>query len=105
MLIYIDFLLTWVVPVTILERNARVKRMINIEGVEYLTAAEAAGMLGVKVTTLYSYASRGRIQSYRRGIKRERFYRRDDIEALLKIRPADDIPGGKRTSRPWTPPS
>ncbi|MGA7669564.1 MAG: helix-turn-helix domain-containing protein [Nitrolancea sp.] len=80
--------------------------MINIEGVEYLTAAEAASMLGVKVTTLYSYASRGRIQSYRRGIKRERFYRRDDIEALLKMRPTDGLPGERqRPSGPWTPPS
>jgi excisionase family DNA binding protein len=80
--------------------------MINIEGVEYLTAGEAAAMLGVKVTTLYSYASRGRIQSYRRGIKRERFYRRDDIEALLKMRPADGVPDGDQ-GRPgsWTPPS
>jgi citrate synthase len=68
--------------------------MINYEGVEYLTAVEAAEMLGVKVATLYSYASRGRIQSYRRGIKRERFYRRDDIEALLRLRPAVDGPGG-----------
>ena len=80
--------------------------MINIEGVEYLTAAEAAGMLGGKVTTLYSDASRGRIQSYRRGIKRERFYRRDDIEALLKIRPAVEVSGNTDgTPRPWAPPS
>jgi citrate synthase len=80
--------------------------MINIEGVEYLTAAEAAEMLGVKVTTLYSYASRGRIQSYRRGIKRERFYRHDDIEALLKMRPADDMTDDDESSpRRWTSPS
>lgn len=80
--------------------------MINIEGVEYLTAGEAAAMLGVKVTTLYSYASRGRIQSYRRGIKRERFYRRDDIEALLKMRPADSVSDGDQgTPGSWAPPS
>jgi excisionase family DNA binding protein len=80
--------------------------MINIEGIEYLTAAEAAGMLGVKVTTLYSYASRGRIQSYRRGIKRERFYRRDDIEALLKMRPADGMPDESESlPNRWTSPS
>jgi len=91
---------------TILKVKAGVLRMINIEGVEYLTAAEAAGMLGVKVTTLYSYASRGRIQSYRRGIKRERFYRRDDIEALLKMRPTVDL-SDDNDSLPdrWTSPS
>ncbi len=104
-MIYIDFVLTPVAPDTILEHNAGVLGMINIEGVEYLTAAEAAGMLGVKVATLYSYSSRGRIQSYRRGIKRERFYRRDDIEALLKIRPAAGLSGEKRMPGPWTPPS
>lgn len=64
--------------------------MINIDGIEYLTASEAARMLDVKVTTLYAYASRGRIRSYRRGIKRERFYRRADIEALLELRPSED---------------
>lgn len=91
---------------TILKVKAGVLRMINIEGVEYLTAAEAAGMLGVKVTTLYSYASRGRIQSYRRGIKRERFYRRDDIEALLKMRPAVDLSDdGDPIPDRWTSPS
>lgn len=80
--------------------------MINFEGVEYLTAGEAAAMLGVKVTTLYSYASRGRIQSYRRGIKRERFYRRDEIDALLRIRPADAMADAERpSSRPWASPS
>jgi citrate synthase len=91
---------------TILKVKAGVLRMINIEGVEYLTAAEAAGMLGVKVTTLYSYASRGRIQSYRRGIKRERFYRRDDIEALLKMRPTVDLSDdGDPIPDRWTSPS
>ncbi len=91
---------------TILKVEAGVLRMINIEGVEYLTAAEAAGMLGVKVTTLYSYASRGRIQSYRRGIKRERFYRRDDIEALLKMRPTVDLSDdGDPIPDRWTSPS
>lgn len=64
--------------------------MINIDGIEYLTAAEAAAMLDVKLTTLYAYASRGRIRSYRRGIKRERFYRRAEIEALLEMRPTED---------------
>lgn len=59
--------------------------MIEIDGVEYLTASEAAALLGVKRETLYAYASRGRIASYRRGIRRERLYRRSDIEALLRL--------------------
>lgn len=68
----------------------RVEGMIDIDGTEYLTAAEAAHLLGVKVATLYAYASRGRLQSYRRGIKRERYYRRSDIDELLQLRPSDD---------------
>ncbi len=63
--------------------------MIEIDGVEYLTAREAAHLLGVKLATLYAYASRGRIQSYRRGVRRERFYRRSEIEALLRLQPAE----------------
>src|SRR4029077_4719509 len=45
-----------------------------VEGVEYLTAAEAATALGVKRETLYAYASRGRLRSYRRGTGRARLY-------------------------------
>ncbi len=62
--------------------------MIEIDGIEYLTASEAAALLGVKRETLYAYASRGRLRSYRRGIRRERLYRRSDIEALLRLEPA-----------------
>jgi excisionase family DNA binding protein len=79
--------------------------MIEIDGVEYLTANEAAALLGVKRETLYSYASRGRLRSYRRGIRRERLYRRSDIEALLRLQPAagerDDLPLPKAES--WIP--
>jgi citrate synthase len=79
--------------------------MIEIDGVEYLTANEAAALLGVKRETLYAYASRGRLRSYRRGIRRERLYRRSDIEALLRLQPAtgerDDLPLPKAES--WIP--
>lgn len=77
--------------------------MINIDGIEYLTATEAATLLGVKITTLYAYASRGRLLSYRRGIKRERFYRRDEVEALLELRPASDRDRSEvpSTGDPW----
>jgi excisionase family DNA binding protein len=57
-----------------------------VEGVEYLTAAEAATALGVKRETLYAYASRGRLRSYRRGTGRARLYRADEIRALTQIR-------------------
>src|SRR5262249_11596079 len=47
-----------------------------------LTAAEAAGHLGVKLGTLYAYVSRGWLKSYRRRVGRQALYRRADVEAL-----------------------
>ena len=64
-----------------------------VEGVEYLTADEAAEQLGVKRATLYAYASRGRLRSYRRGTGRARLYRADEIRSL---------PGSRPTGRPTT---
>ena len=61
--------------------------MIIYEGEEYLTVKEAAKLLGVKRATLYAYVSRGLIRSYRRGIKRQRLYRRAELEALLRVEP------------------
>jgi citrate synthase len=55
---------------------------------EYLTADEAARRLGIKRATLYAYVSRGILASYRQGIKRERLYRRADVERLLRINPS-----------------
>jgi citrate synthase len=52
---------------------------------QMLTAAEAAGALGVKLGTLYAYVSRGWLKSYRRRIGRQALYRRADIEALRGV--------------------
>ena len=62
--------------------------MVVIEGEEYMTGDEAAGLLGVKRETLYAYVSRGLLKSYRQGIKRQRLYRRAEIEALLRLAPS-----------------
>jgi excisionase family DNA binding protein len=59
---------------------------VMVDGIEYLTADEAAAALGVKRETLYAYASRGRVRSYRRGTGRARLYRADEIRALTQIR-------------------
>ena len=59
-----------------------------IDGEEYLTGNEAAGLLGVKRETLYAYVSRGLLKSYRQGIKRQRLYRHAEIEALLRLAPS-----------------
>jgi citrate synthase len=62
--------------------------MIVLDGEEFLTVEEAAGLLGVKPATLYAYVSRGVLRSYRQGIKRQRLYRRADVEALLRVAPS-----------------
>jgi excisionase family DNA binding protein len=55
---------------------------------DYVSAEEAARILGVKVNTLYAYASRGRIRSYRQGLKRNRLYLRSELQDLVAIAPA-----------------
>jgi citrate synthase len=61
--------------------------MVVLDGEEYLTVDEAARLLGVKRATLYAYVSRGVLRSYRQGIKRQRLYRRADIDDLLRLAP------------------
>jgi len=61
--------------------------MVQVDGEEFLTAKEAARLLGVKPTTLYAYVSRGIVRSYRQGIKRQRLYRRTELEALVRLGP------------------
>ena len=56
-----------------------------VDGEEYLTVDEAARLLGVKAATLYAYVSRGVLRSYREGTKRQRLYRRAEVEALRRL--------------------
>jgi citrate synthase len=62
--------------------------MVVVEGEEYLTGNEAAALMGVKRETLYAYVSRGMLKSYRQGIKRQRLYRRAEVEDLLRLAPS-----------------
>jgi len=64
--------------------------MIELEGEHYLNGDEASALLGVKLATLYAYVSRGIVRSYKQGIKRQRLYKRSEIEALLRLRPGDE---------------
>ncbi len=61
---------------------------MRVNDEDYLTVKEAARLLGVKPATLYAYVSRGVLRSYRQGIKRERLYRRAEVEDLLRLAPA-----------------
>ena len=79
--------------------------MVVLDGEEYLTVDEAARLLGVKRATLYAYVSRGVLRSYRQGIKRQRLYRRSEIESLLRLAPSDAAAAEaapRRASR-WAP--
>ncbi|HTD19277.1 MAG TPA: helix-turn-helix domain-containing protein [Ktedonobacteraceae bacterium] len=64
--------------------------MIELNGETYLDGGEACRLLGIKVSTLYTYVSRGILKSYKQGIKRQRLYKRAELEALLKLRPSSD---------------
>jgi excisionase family DNA binding protein len=68
--------------------------MVVVDGEEYLTVEEAAALMGVKPATLYAYVSRGILRSYRQGIKRQRLYRRADVEELTRVSPSSvEAPG------------
>jgi citrate synthase len=78
--------------------------MVLLDGEEYLTGEEAAALLGVKRETLYAYVSRGLLKSYRQGIKRQRLYRRSEIEALLRLAPSSAADAaGAAAARPSRP--
>lgn len=55
---------------------------------EFVDAAEAARLLEVKIETVYAYAARGLLHSYRQGRKRGRLYRRAELEELRRLEPA-----------------
>jgi len=63
--------------------------MIELNGETYLDGGEACRLLGIKVSTLYTYVSRGILKSYKQGIKRQRLYKREELEALLQLRPSN----------------
>jgi citrate synthase len=74
--------------------------VIKVDGEEYLTVDEAAGRLGIKPATLYTYVSRGILRSYRQGIKRQRLYRSSDVDALLRLAPSGTPEPRPAVSRP-----
>ncbi len=60
--------------------------MVELNGENYLNGNEACRLLGVKLSTLYTYVSRGLLSSYKQGIKRQRLYKQVELEALLELR-------------------
>jgi citrate synthase len=82
-----------------------VSAVVVLDGEEYVTVDEAARLLGVKRETLYAYVSRGRLRSYRQGIKRQRLYRRAEVEALLRLEPSEGRGPTPRRRRVEIPPA
>ena len=74
-----------------------------VDGEEYLTVDEAAQLMGVKPATLYAYVSRGILRSYRQGIKRQRLYRRAEVEQLTRMAPS--TPDDAARKLPVIPPA
>ncbi len=52
---------------------------------------EACAILGIKPASLYAYVSRGRLRSYRQGMRRQRLYLRNEVDALAKLNPSHEI--------------
>lgn len=73
-----------------------------IDGHEFYSTDEACAVLGVKASTLYAYVSRGVLRSYRQGLKRQRLYRRSEVEALRAFDGGAAIPE-LPTAESWIP--
>lgn len=56
---------------------------------DFMTSEEACKHLGVSPRTLERYVKNSLLKKYRRKIGREVFYKRSEIEDLLRIRPAE----------------
>lgn len=64
--------------------------MVELDGEHYLDGHEASTLLGVKLSTLYTYVSRGVLKSYKQGIKRKRLYKLAELESLLRLHVSHD---------------
>jgi citrate synthase len=65
--------------------------MVTLEGEDFYTVEEACAVLGVKPATLYAYVSRGRLRSYRQGMRRQRLYRRAEVDRLARLAPSRGV--------------
>jgi len=55
-----------------------------------MTSEETCKRLNVSPRTLERYVRNGLLKKYRRKIGREVFYKRSEVEDLLRIRPVED---------------
>jgi len=75
--------------------------MVDSPDGDFVSAQQACELLGVKPATLYAYVSRGLLQSYRQGARRQRLYRQSELNALRDMpqragdSTADELPGAE----------
>jgi citrate synthase len=73
--------------------------VVTIDGDDYITVDEASAVLAVKRSTLYAYVSRGRLRSYKQGMRRQRLYKRSEVEQLARLSPSR--PANVPAVEPW----
>jgi excisionase family DNA binding protein len=64
---------------------------VTIQDDDFITSKEACERLHVSSRTIERYASDSLLKKYRRKIGREVFYKRSEVEDLLRIRPEEDL--------------
>jgi excisionase family DNA binding protein len=65
---------------------------VSIQGDEdFMTTEETSKRLRVSSRTLERYVRGGLLKKYRRKIGREVFYKRTEVEDLLRIRPVESM--------------
>ncbi len=79
--------------------------MIELNGENYLNGHEACHLLGIKISTLYTYVSRGVLRSYKQGIKRQRLYKKAELDALIQLRPSNETPSTSEDDSRHLPPA
>jgi len=57
---------------------------------DFMTSEEACNRLNVSPRTLERYVKDGLLRKYRRRIGREVFYKRSEVEDLLRINPIEE---------------
>ncbi len=58
-----------------------------MEDEDWLTIDQTAKALGVSVRAVHRYVQAGKITPYKRGVGRRTYFRKADIEELLRPRP------------------
>lgn len=65
--------------------------MKNQDENDFLTSEETCKRLHVSFRTLERYVRNGLLKKYRRKIGREVFYKRSEVEDLLRIYPVEEM--------------